>query len=88
MTSAGNALGKHWRAPDGAHIDVRGLQAPDPMVAIIELLEQHDAGDRVIVHHFREPLYLYPELAERGWAHKIVAGDPGEVRILLTRRRR
>ncbi len=86
MTSAENALGKHWRGPDGAHIDVRGLQPPEPMVAIIELLEQHDVGDRVVVHHSREPHYLYPELAERGWTHEIVAGDPGEVRLLLTRR--
>ena len=73
-----------WQAGDGAHIDVRGLQPPDPMVAILELLQKTVTPNRVIVHHDREPLFLYPELAERGWRHEIIPGDPGEVRLLLT----
>jgi hypothetical protein len=39
----------------------------------------------VIVHHEREPMFLYPELAERGWRHELIAGNPGEVRLRLTR---
>jgi hypothetical protein len=76
-----------WHGNDGDHIDVRGLQAPEPMVAILELLERPATGDVVIVHHEREPVFLYPELAERGWRHEIVAGEPGEVRLRLTRDR-
>ncbi|MFQ5623123.1 MAG: DUF2249 domain-containing protein [Paracoccaceae bacterium] len=83
---AEEALGKSWRAADGLHIDVRGLQPPEPMVAILQQIERPDVG-RVVVHHFREPVYLYPELAERGWSHEIVPGDPGEVRLILKRRR-
>jgi hypothetical protein len=79
-------LANDWRAADGTHIDVRGLAPPEPMVAVLELLERPDTDDRVIVHLDREPVFLYPELAERGWNHEIVAGDPGEVRLLLTRR--
>ena len=81
------ALGKFWRAADGLHIDVRGLQPPEPMVAILQQIEKPDAGDLMIVHHFREPIYLYPELAERGWSHEIIPGDPGEVRLMLKRQR-
>lgn len=80
-----DSLAKDWSADDGTHIDVRGLAPPEPMVAILALLEREGTGHQVIVHHDREPVFLYPELAERGWNHEIVAGDPGEVRLLLTR---
>lgn len=74
-----------WKAEDGWHIDVRGLAPPNPMVAIIKLLEMPDAGSRVVVHHEREPFFLYPELAERGWRWRLMQADPGEVRIELRR---
>lgn len=78
-------LANEWHAADGIHIDVRGLSPPEPMVAILTLLEHRDTNDRVIVHHDREPVFLYPELAERGWKHEIISGESGEVRLLLTR---
>ena len=78
-------LANDWLAADGTHIDVRGLSPPDPMVAILALLERPETENRVIVHHDREPVFLYPELAERGWSHEIIAGEPGEVRLSLTR---
>ena len=74
-----------WSDTDGVHIDVRGLPPPEPMVAILALLERPDTEHRIIVHHDREPFFLYPELAERGWDYEIIIGDPGEVRLLLTR---
>jgi hypothetical protein len=55
------------------------------LVAIVALIEEPGIGDVVIVHHEREPVFLYPELAERGWDHAIIAGEPGEVRLRLTR---
>jgi len=78
-------LANEWHAADGVHIDVRGLAPPEPMVAILTLLESPDIDDRVIVHHDREPVFLYPELVERGWSYEIITGEPGEVRLLLTR---
>jgi hypothetical protein len=78
--------GKHWTASDGVHVDVRGLAAPEPLVAILAVLEQPELVGPVIVHHFRDPVYLYPELAELGWTCKVVEGDAEEVRLMLTRR--
>jgi uncharacterized protein (DUF2249 family) len=83
--AARRATARTWREAGVAHIDVRGLDPPEPMLAILKLLEQPDCGATVIVHHEREPIFLYPELAERGWRHAIVAGEPGEVRLCLTR---
>jgi len=82
-TAPGTA--RHWREGDLPHIDVRGLEPPEPMLAILRLLEAPGTGDTVIVHHERDPIYLYPELAERGWAGEIVPGDEGEVRLRLAR---
>ncbi len=77
-----------WHGPDGVHIDVRGLPPPEPMVAIITLIERPETGDIIIVHLEREPVFLYPELDERGWSYEAVPGDPGdpgEFRLRLTR---
>jgi TusA-related sulfurtransferase len=73
--------GKHWRADDGVHLDVRGLAPPEPMVAILEVIDQLENQTLLIVHHFRDPVYIYPELAERGWRCEIVDGEPDEVRL-------
>ncbi len=81
--TTGKIPGKHWRASDGIHLDVRGLAPPEPMVAILELIDALDDDNIIIVHHFRDPVYIYPELADRGWSCKIVAGDPDEVRLHL-----
>ena len=82
-TDAGGAA--VWVEADGVHIDVRGLPAPVPLVAILGLIESGRHHDVMIVHHEREPLFLFPELAERGWTHAIVAGEAGEVRLVLRR---
>lgn len=74
-----------WRDHDGVHIDVRALEAPAPMLAILQLTDGPGHGGRIIVHHRRDPLYLYPELAERGWSWQRIEGEPGEIRLVLTK---
>ena len=78
------AAGRRWREGDAWHIDVRGLAPPQPLVAVLRLVESVTDGTAVIVHHDRDPLLLYPELAERGWRAEAIAGEPGEVRLRLT----
>ena len=73
------------REPDGVHIDVRGLAAPLPMLAILRLVSAIDPNERIVVHHDRDPVFLYPELAELGWGAETIPGDPGEVRLAITR---
>jgi hypothetical protein len=94
MDTSGNAPGsgspgspaRRWTAADGLHIDVRGLAPPEPFLAIVRLLESiGDAATPVIVHHERDPVLLYGELAERGWAVERVDAGPGEVRLKLER---
>ena len=74
-----------WREEDGIHIDVRKLPPPDPLRAIIRLIESLKGGETVVVHHEREPHFLAPELAERGWRIARMASEVVNVRLWLER---
>ncbi len=63
---------------------MRGLEPPRPLVAILRLVDTLGDTGVVIVHHDREPMLLYPELAERGWVAHGLAAPQGEVRLRLT----
>lgn len=80
---------RRWRDGDAEHIDVRSLAAPAPLVEILKVVDALRAGAAVascvIVHHDRDPMLLYPELAERGWHAERIAGEAGEVRLRLER---
>jgi len=76
---------RRWADDDGEHIDVRGLSPPQPLVAIVQLLESIDDARAVVAYLDRDPLMLYPELAERGWAAQPLPAPAGEVRLRLTR---
>ncbi|MCC6888349.1 MAG: DUF2249 domain-containing protein [Hyphomicrobiales bacterium] len=85
------AEGGLWRATDGLHLDVRGLEPPQPMLRVLELIDSGEVDDALVVHLDREPIFLYPELDDRGWSHELVpatCGDPeceDEVRLRLVR---
>ena len=74
-----------WREEDGLHIDVRKLQPPGPMVAILRLIEELTAAETVVVHHERVPQFLIPELAERGWRIDRVVEAFANVQLWLER---
>lgn len=77
--------GERWNDADGVHIEVRGLAPPAPFVQIIKLIESLPVPCPVIVHHDRDPLPLYDELAQRGWRAERIDGDAGEVRLRLSK---
>ena len=79
-----SAAARRWDAPDGVHIDVRGLPPPAPLVAILELVASIRDSTPVIVHHERDPQMLYPELAELGWTAERIDAPVGEIRLRLT----
>jgi len=83
---------RSWNDSDGPHLDVRGLDCPEPLV---EVLRSIDTGvvATLIVHLDQEPVLLYPELDDRGWVHELLPPECGEaactdgVRLRLTRLR-
>lgn len=74
-----------WIEDGETHIDVRALAPPQPLVAILRLLRSVQDGTRVVAHLDRDPVMLYPELAEMGWEAESTAGGPGEVTLRLRR---
>ena len=76
---------RRWTDPDGTHIDVRGLPAPAPLVAILSLVQGSGSDATVIVHHDRDPQLLYGELALLGWGAERIDAPAGEVRLRLRR---
>ncbi len=71
--------------PPARRIDVRGLEPPQPMVRILEELERLEPDQTLEVLHERRPVFLYPQLDERGFAHETEEPRPGLVRILIRR---
>lgn len=61
----------------GPHLDNRGLEPPEPMVRILEALNTLEPHAELTVDMDREPLLLYPHLAQRGFAHAIAEQADG-----------
>jgi uncharacterized protein (DUF2249 family) len=72
----------------GAILDVRGLEPPLPMVRVLERIDTLADDERLEVIHDRRPMFLYPQLEERGFAHETDEPEPGVVRIRISKRPR
>lgn len=64
-------------------IDVRHLQMPQPMHTILENLETLPQGKALYVNHKRIPVFLLPELKDRGFDYRIKEISDGDVRLLI-----
>ena len=89
-TEAGLAPGSAPGAalwPDPAQVlDLVGLMPPEPMVRILESIEQLEPGAVLFATLDREPMFLFPELAMRQheWAGNFAA-DGMTYRLLVRR---
>lgn len=65
-------------------MDLTGLMPPEPMVRILEALATMEAGAVLFALLDREPLLLFPELAQRGheWAGNF-APDRSAYRLMI-----
>jgi uncharacterized protein (DUF2249 family) len=66
-------------------LDVRRLEPPQPMVRVLQRLDTLEAGQELIVVHDRRPLFLYPQLDDRGFVHETTEVEPGRVEIRIRR---
>ena len=72
--------------PGRAVVDVRGLEPPQPMVRVLEEIDRLGPEGELEVRHDRRPVFLYPQLDERGFTHETDEPEPGLVRVLIRRR--
>jgi uncharacterized protein (DUF2249 family) len=66
-------------------LDVRGLEPPQPMLRVLQAVDRLGPGAELEVHHDRRPMFLYPQLDERGFIHETDEPEPGLVRIVIRR---
>lgn len=73
----------HWPDPV-IELDLTGLEPPEPMVRILEQVTEISPGDVLFALLDREPMFLFPELAQRGheWAGNFAPGG-GEYRLMV-----
>jgi uncharacterized protein (DUF2249 family) len=63
--------------------DVRHLEMPQPMLTILAELDKLSPGSALYVHHKRIPVFLLPELKERGFDYRINELSDNEVYLLI-----
>lgn len=64
-------------------IDVRHLEMPQPMLSILAALDELPKGIALYVYHKRIPVFLLPELVQRGFDYRIKEIKDGEVHLLI-----
>jgi len=67
-------------------IDVRHLEMPGPMQAILEALESLPDENALYIFHKRVPVYLLEELADKNYRIYILTLSETEVRMLIFKR--
>ncbi len=72
--------------PKTIEIDVRGLEPPEPMVKIIEMLPQVGMNTTLLVHHHREPLMLYDKLEHLGFQASAEKINEGYYKVRITKK--
>jgi uncharacterized protein (DUF2249 family) len=72
-------------APRRTVLDVRGLEPPQPMLRVLEEIDRLSPSAELEVRHDRRPVFLYPQLDERGFVHETDEPEPGLVRVLIRR---
>jgi uncharacterized protein (DUF2249 family) len=74
-----------WDEPATAEvtIDVSELVPPEPMMKILQALEELSPGGTLLVHHVRRPVYLYERLDEMGYPHQTRDLGPDRVELLI-----
>jgi uncharacterized protein (DUF2249 family) len=64
-------------------IEVRHLEMPQPMLTILAVLDELPQGTALYVYHKRIPVFLLPELVQRGLEYRIKEIKDGEVHLLI-----
>ena len=66
-------------------IDVREMEMPRPLLTILQELEHLPQGQALLVEHKKKPVFLLPELQEKGFTCDIYEKAPGQVLLLIYR---
>lgn len=65
-------------------LDNRGLSPPEPMLRILTALESLAPGGQIVARMDRRPIFLFPELDERGCAYSCDPAAEGGYLLTIT----
>ena len=65
------------------YLDVRELEMPKPMLAILAETFKLTVGDALFIYHKKIPMYLIPELEKLGFKYLFKNLSPGNVNMLI-----
>lgn len=85
VSSGQRVLGGTEASRTEVHLDVRGLEPPEPMVRTLEALESLPAACALVHVNVRVPQLLLPILRERGFQFEIHVPVAGEVHVRIWR---
>ena len=68
------------------NLDVRGLEAPEPLEQILDALDTLRDNEQLDVTHWRDPLLLYPVLTEAGWQYRTVYNEQDHTYLISIRK--
>ena len=71
--------------PQTYQLDNRGLEPPQPMVRTLGRLDKMNAGDLLIIHNDRVPVFLVEELNQLGYAYDIEEQTDGSAKVKITK---
>ncbi|MFA5593911.1 MAG: DUF2249 domain-containing protein [Trueperaceae bacterium] len=66
-------------------LDNRGLEPPNPMIRTLEALAGMAAGEVLVIHNDRVPIYLLPQLADEGADYQVEELPDGSARVRITK---
>jgi len=66
-------------------IDVRDMEMPQPMITILTNLADLRDDEALFVYHKKVPVYLLPELRERGFKYLIRNSPDGKINMLISK---
>ncbi|MFA6082714.1 DUF2249 domain-containing protein [Mucilaginibacter sp.] len=72
-----------FRPEQVSYLDVRALEMPKPMLAILEHTPGLTKGEALFVYHKKIPVYLLPELEKQGLSYLFKNIAPGNVHLLI-----
>ena len=69
----------------GETLDNRGLEPPLPMMRTLEAYELLLPGETLIIHNDRVPVYLLPQLEDRGAEYLVHPQQDGSALVEITK---
>lgn len=66
-------------------VDCRELEPPEPMVKVLEAVNNMASDEAVLMVHRKMPRLLFSKLDELGFSHELTEESEGLIKILIWR---